>query len=283
MKLNKDRNNIKLSILIPVRNESINIKIMLKILEATLDVPHEILVVYDSLDDNSITAVKSVQHKYSQIVGIHNKLGRGILNAVRAGINASHGEYILIIAADDIGPVLAIDDMIELMDRGCDLVSCTRYAYGGRVLGGSFVGRKLSRAANKLFYLISGAALTDSTIGIKMFTRTLLDEINLEAKPIGFAFAFELAMKAQYAGMMLGEVPIISINRFYGGKSSFKLGSWVSEYSKWFLWGLKHSNQLRKMQHKVVVKIPQKISEERRKFTTPLFINSKNLRRKIRN
>lgn len=265
MALNKDKKKVRLTILIPVRNEGVNLKIMLKILEATIDVPHEIIVVYDSLDDDSIPVVKNVQLKYPQISGMHNKLGRGVLNAVMAGLKASHGEYILIIAADDIGPVLAIEAMMELMDKGCDLVSCTRYAYGGKVLGGSFIGRKLSRVANKLFYLISGAALTDCTIGIKMFRRTILDELNLEAKPIGFAFAFELAMKAQYAGMVLGEVPIISINRFYGGKSSFKLGPWVSEYSKWFLWGINHSAYLRKMRHKVVVKIPSKISEQRRK------------------
>ena len=44
---------VKLSILIPVLNEGINIKIMLKILKATIEIPHEVLVIYDSLDVNS--------------------------------------------------------------------------------------------------------------------------------------------------------------------------------------------------------------------------------------
>jgi dolichol-phosphate mannosyltransferase len=236
----------ELSILIPVRNEGMNLKFMLKILEATVDMSHETIVVYDSLDDDSVPVVKDMQTRYPQILSIHNKLGRGVLNAVRAGINAASSGYILIIAADDIGPVLAIDEMKELMDRGCDLVSATRYARGGRVLGGSFIGSRLSRLANNLSYWILGVAFTDSTVGIKMFRRSLFDEINLEAKPIGFAFSYELSLKAQRARMKLGEVPIISINRFYGGKSSFKIYSWVKEYSKWFLWGLKHSGELAK-------------------------------------
>jgi len=43
---------------------------------------------------------------------------------------------ILIFAADEVGPVLAIEDMIALIREGCDFVSCTRYAHGGRRLGG---------------------------------------------------------------------------------------------------------------------------------------------------
>ena len=255
----------KLSVLIPVLNEGINLKIMLKILMATIDIPHEVLVVYDKLDDDSIPVVKAVQNGYPQLKSVHNKLGRGVLNAVMAGVDAASGKYILIIAADDIGPVLAINDMILLMDGGCDLVSCTRYAYGGRVLGGSPIGRFLSRLANKLFNLMSGSALTDSTIGIKMFKPSLIDKLMLEAQPIGFAFAFEMAMKAQLAGMKLGEVPIISINRFYGGKSSFKFGSWVKEYSKWFLWGLWQMHAAGGMKRKIIIHIPEKITSKRGK------------------
>ena len=82
---------------------------------------------------------------------MHNTRGRGILNALRAGVEAAQGKYVLIFAADEVGPVLAIDDMIALMDAGCEFVSCTRYAHGGRRLGGSWIGGVLSRLANRLF------------------------------------------------------------------------------------------------------------------------------------
>ena len=254
----------KLSIIIPVRNEGINLKIMLKILSAIVEVPNEILVVYDSLDDNSIPVVKNIQKIYTQIKGVHNKLGRGVLNAVVAGVSQSRGDYILITAADDIGPVMAIEDMLSLMNQGCELVSSTRYAYGGRVLGGSIIGRPLSKVTNKFFYLL-GSALTDSTIGIKMFKRDIFDKITLEAKPIGFAFAFELAIKAQLAGMKLGEVPIISLNRLYGRKSSFAFGPWVKEYSRWLFYGLKNYNKLMKTRNNVIVNVPLKMLKERNK------------------
>jgi dolichol-phosphate mannosyltransferase len=258
--------NTKLSILMPVLNEGINLKIMLKILRATIEIPHEVVIVYDSLDDDSIPVIESMQkNSYPNLRGIHNQRGRGVANAIKSGVDAARGEYILVIAADDIGPVLAVDDMVSLMGEGCDLISATRYAHGGRLLGGYFISRFLSRIANRLFYFLSGSALTDSTIGIKMFRRSIFNHIKLEAKPIGWAVAFELAIKSQLAGLRLGEVPIISINRFYGGKSSFKLGPWVIEYSKWFLWGLWNLYSSGKWRCNVSVKVPEKIVSKRKK------------------
>ena len=244
--------DLKLSILMPVRNEGVNLKIMLKILKAVLEVPHEVLVVYDFAEDDSLPVVQNIQKDYPQVRPVHNRLGRGVVNAIRSGVEAAEGEYILIFAADEVGPVLAIEDMLELMKSGCDFVSCTRYAHGGRRLGGSFIGGILSRTANRLLKLFSGSVLTDSTTGIKMFRRSIFTKLNLQAKPVGWAVTFEMAIKAQLYGFKLGEVPIVSIDRLYGGKSSFKLGSWFIEYLKWFLWG---SQRLRFMSSRPTVSV----------------------------
>ena len=143
------------SILIPVKNEGLNLTIMLKILRAVVDVPHEVLVVFDNEHDTSADVVCAMAPQYPTIRAVHNTLGPGILNALRAGVSESSGKYVLIFAADEIGPVLAIDDMLALMDQGCEFVSCTRYAYGGRRLGGSWVGGVLSRIANRRFCSLS--------------------------------------------------------------------------------------------------------------------------------
>ena len=232
--------SIKLSILIPVRNEGLNIKVMLKILHAAIEIPHEVLIVYDHPDYTSIEAVNSLKDKYPNTRLIHNQSGIGIVNALRTGVSASFGEYVLIFAADEVGPVLAIDDMLYLMDKGCDLVSCTRYAHGGRRLGGSKVGHLLSWMANKLFLYLFKSSLTDCTTGIKMFRKSLFNEIEFESNPVGWAVAFELSIKAQLQGCKLGEVPIISIDRLFGGESTFKLGPWFAQYLRWFIWGLKN-------------------------------------------
>ncbi len=250
------KNNIPtLSILLPVRNEGINIELMVKILSAVLTVSHEILFIYDHPDDDSLPVIKSLMKKKMHVRPVHNKLGRGVINAIKAGVSKSQGKYILLLAVDDVGPTLAIEDMVYLMDKGCDLISCTRYAHGGRRLGGSMVESIVSNIGNKLFQKICGSVFTDSTTGFKMFRRDIFEKINLESRPIGWAVVFELAVKAQAQGFRLGEVPIISIDRLYGGKSTFFLGPWFQEYLKWFFYGMRHLHNSEKK--KLRIKIPK--------------------------
>ncbi len=247
---------ITLSILLPVRNEGINLKLMLKILRAVVEESHEVIVIHDTADDDSIPVVREIQKCYPELFLIHNTRGRGVVNAIKAGVEAAQGRYILIFAADEVGPVLAIEDMLSLMNDDCDFVSCTRYAHGGRRLGGSWIGGILSRSANRLFHFLSRSPFSDATTGIKMFRRDVFHKLNLQCRPIGWAVAFEMAIKAQHAGLRLGEVPIVSIDRLYGGESTFRLGPWVGEYSRWFLWGLRRAWSNGGAQPPISIRIP---------------------------
>ena len=76
-----------------------------------------------------------------------------------------------------------------------------------------------------------------------MFRKEIFPLLKLESRPIGWTVAFEMAIKAHHAGLRLGEVPIISIDRLYGGESNFRLGPWVKEYSRWFVWGIRRSRK----------------------------------------
>lgn len=243
---------VTLSILLPVRNEGINLRIMVKLLKAVIEVPHELLIVYDSPEDDSIPVIRAMQSGYGNLRLIHNQRGRGVVNAISTGVAAAVGDYVLLFAADEVGPLLAIEDMLALTQEGCDMVSCSRYAHGGRRLGGSWIGGVLSRFANRLFHRMAGCVLSDATTGIKLFRRSLFPTLKLEARPVGWAVTFEMAMKAQLAGWKLGEVPVISIDRLYGGKSTFKLGPWTGEYLRWFLWGCRHLRRVPASERPVV-------------------------------
>ncbi len=249
--------NIELSILIPVRNDGINLEIFIKVLETMVESPHEVLIIHDTPDDDSIPIISRIQSKYPNVRCVHNTRGRGVINAIKTGVDSSLGEVVLISVCDELGIVLVFEDMLELIRQGCDLVSGTRYAHGGRRLGGSWIGGLLSKSANWLLGSLSGSALTDATTGIKMFRRSVFYQFDLQARPIGWAVVFEMALKAQLAGLRLGEVPVISIDRLFGGKSSFRLGTWLQEYLRWFVWGaLPLRRVCRKNRSPVVVRIP---------------------------
>lgn len=234
----KTSQKLKLTIIMPVRNEGVNLKMILKIINSLMEEPYEILVVYDSPEDDSIPVAAEMQKKNPAVKPLHNTLGRGVINAVKTGVAAAKGEHVLILPADDMGAIFGISKMRAEIEKGYDMVSATRYAKGGKVVGGAITSRLLSRISNKLFRVFAGSALTDSTVGIKMFKREVFNRINFECKPVGWAFAFEMAIKSHMLGLKVSEVPIVSINRFYGGTSTFKLNRWISEYIRWFIWGL---------------------------------------------
>jgi glycosyltransferase involved in cell wall biosynthesis len=229
----------QLTILLPVRNEEMNLRVMLRVIRSVLEYPHEVLVIHDTLDDRSIPVVREAQAAYPGLRLVQNQLGKGVINAIRAGVAEARSDIVTILCADDTGPVLVVDDMLALMRENCDFVSCTRYANGGRRLGGSLIGGLLSRAANWLFHRIARSPFSDATTGCKMFRKGVFARFALESRPIGWAFAFEMAIKAQHLNLGLGEVPLVSIDRLFGGQSSFRLGPWLVEYLRWFFWGLR--------------------------------------------
>ena len=208
---------------------------MLRLLNASITRPHEVVVIYDDADDPSAEVVRDMMKEAPNVRPVLNSLGRGVAYAIREGVRSARGERILIFAADEVGPVLAIEDMLDLMDEGVEFVSCTRYAHGGRRLGGSLIGHLLSRSANRLLRILSGVALTDSTTGIKMFLRRDFERLTQDTKSVGWAIAFEMAVRAQVLALKLGEVPIISIDRLFGGKSTFRLVPWIVGYMDYFV------------------------------------------------
>jgi hypothetical protein len=47
-------------------------------------------------------------------------------------------------------------------------------------------------------------------------------------------------------------VPVISIDRLYGGKSTFRLGPWTNEYLRWFIWGCRNLRKVPPSERPVV-------------------------------
>lgn len=228
-----------LSVVIPVKNDAPSVAIMTRILAALIDVPHELLVVYDDPADDAVPVVTLLQPTHPNLRGVLNSIGRGVLNAVKAGVHSASGKYVLIYAADEIGPVIEISRMLSLMEAGCEFVSATRYRSGGKRYGGSALGHALSATANWMFGVLSASAFTDCTTGIKMFRRDVFDQLDLKGSGGGWSFAFEMGIKAQLLGLKLGEVPIVSIDRLFGGQSTFRPLPWISAYLRWFLWGIR--------------------------------------------
>ena len=238
--------NNKLSIILPVHNEKESLPIMVRLLNSSIKFESEILIIYDNINDNSVPEAKKLEKEFSNVRVIHNDIHTGVRFAIEKGVKEAKYEIILITAVDEIFPVISVDNMIKLIvNENYDFISGTRYSKGGFRLGGSFFASNLSKLANKLFCLFSNFPLTDCTTGIKMMKKEVWNSISLESKPIGWAFAFELSIKVYLNKFKMAEVPLKSVDRLFGGSSTFKPLPWIKEYLKWFFWGLKKIRKIK--------------------------------------
>ncbi len=230
----------KLSIILPVYNEKESLLVMVRLLNSSLKIKTEIIIVHDSLKDNSLESAKILSNEYDNVKIVHNNYGPGVRHAVKAGIENSRYDIILITAVDEIFPIISIEKMLdEIINDNKDFISGTRYSKGGARLGGSLIGSILSKTANKIFNIFSNVPLSDCTTGIKMMKKKVWTSIELTSNPVGWAFAFELSIKVYLQNYNISEQPIKSVDRLFGGSSTFRLGPWVKEYLKWFFWGIK--------------------------------------------
>ena len=185
----------ELSIILPIFNERDSLPIMVRLLNSSIKFPKEIIIVYDSEQDNAINVAQSLVKEFDNIKLVHNKIEKGVRHAVEAGVQNAKYEIILITAVDEIFPIVAVDKMIShFIQNDLDFVSGTRYAKGGIRLGGSLIGSIFSRVANKSFKFFTKIPLSDCTTGIKMMKKNIWQSIKLESKPIGWAFSFELSI-----------------------------------------------------------------------------------------
>lgn len=234
----------KLSIIIPVYNEKESLSIMVRLLKLSLNFENEILIVYDNLNDNSVDVANKLEKELINVRAIHNSYKPGVKYAIDKGVKESKHDIILVTVIDDIFPILAIEEMMNSITKdNYDFISGTRYSLGGKRIGGSLIGSILSRSANSLFKMITKFPFSDSTTGIKMMKKKVWNSISLDSKPIGWAFAFELSIKVYIQNYKVKEVPFKSVDRLFGGKSTFKPIAWIKEYFKWFIWGIKSINK----------------------------------------
>ena len=90
----------QLSIVMPVFKEGEAIVPAVQALTRDVHTPHEILVVYDFDEDPTVPVIARLAGELPTVRGLRNDLGRGVLNAMKAGIAAGRGDYVLITMAD---------------------------------------------------------------------------------------------------------------------------------------------------------------------------------------
>jgi dolichol-phosphate mannosyltransferase len=180
---------------------------------------YEVVVVDDSSPDDTLGVAQKLQKSYSpeciQIVSRPGKLGLG--SAYAAGLRKARGEYIILMDADMSHHPKFILDMIEKMkNKKVDIVTGTRYQYGGGVYGWDWFRKLTSKTANFLADFLLHPGVSDLTGSFRLYKRSVLEEILPLIHSKGYAFQMEIVVRARQHHYSIAEVPITFVDRIYG-------------------------------------------------------------------
>lgn len=223
---------VDLAIVLPVYNEGEAVVPVLRGLANAVTTSHELVVVYDFDGDTTVPVVERLRAEIPQLRGLRNDLGRGVLNAMKAGIAGTSAPYVLISMADGSDEPHIVDSMVELARNGADVVAASRYMRGGRQIGGPPFKRFLSRAAGLTLHWFARVPTHDPTNNFKLYSRRFLDATTIESSA-GFELALELTVKATIERRTIREVPTTWRDRT-AGQSNFKLRKWLPHYLHWY-------------------------------------------------
>ena len=221
-----------LAIVLPVYNEGEAVVPVLRALSAAVTTSHELVVVYDFDGDTTVPVVERLSDEIAGLRALRNDLGRGVLNAMKAGIAGTTAPYVLISMADGSDEPQIVDPMVAHARDGADIVAASRYVRGGRQIGGPLLKRFLSRVAGLTLHWFAGVPTHDPTNNFKLYRRSFLDATPIESTA-GFELALELTVKATLSGRRIAEVPTTWRDRT-SGQSNFKLRKWLPHYLHWY-------------------------------------------------
>lgn len=199
----------KLSIVIPVFNESKMIETVLKSVEGK-KIPwrKEIIVVDDGSTDGTQEILKKYSKKYKIVLQKENQ-GKG--RTLRKGFELATGDVVIIQDADLEYTPDDYDNLLKPFNNPRVTV-----VYGSRFLGSHLSTFFVYALGNKfvtfLTNIIYNSNITDMETGYKLFRREILQTLNLKSER--FDFEPEVTAKLLKKGYQIYEVPI----SYYGRK-----------------------------------------------------------------
>ena len=196
---------LDLSVVIPAYNEEERLKQHIPAIQAHLaGKSFEIIVVNDGSRDGTATVAQKLG---AQLIDLQPNRGKG--GAVKAGMLAAQGRYVLFTDADQSTPIAEVDKLLAKLDAGYDM------AIGSRALAGADVERRQGwyrELAAQVFNLgricLTVTGIADTQCGFKAMTRAVAQKVFPQVTSNTAIFDIEMLVVATRAGYRIAEVPV---------------------------------------------------------------------------
>ena len=222
--MNKD-----LTILIPVRDEEENVKIISReIIDKILCKNYEILFVNDFSQDRTEEVILDLMKNEVSIRYINNQK-KGLGGAIQEGIKESEGKFVCIMMSDSSDTVEDLNTYYNTISSdNFDAVFGSRFIKGGRTVNYPLIKYILNRLGNRLAQFLMWSDLNDFTNGFKIYRKEVLDQLNPLVSE-SFNIFFELPLKIISRNYKYKIIPIEYYNRTVG-EAKFKIDELGSKY-----------------------------------------------------
>jgi len=194
---------IEISVVLPCLNERETVGICVEKAVAILkeaELHGEVIVADNGSTDGS---VELAQAAGATVIHVNE---RGYGNALKGGIHAARGVYVLMADSDDSYEFGHISAFVEKLRSGFDLVMGNRFE-GGIGKGAMpplhrYLGNPVLTAIGRLFF---HSPSHDFHCGIRAFRKDSFDRMDIRST--GMEFASEMVVKASLLRMKVSEVP----------------------------------------------------------------------------
>jgi glycosyltransferase involved in cell wall biosynthesis len=195
--------SVDVSVVMPCLNESLTLGTCIKKAQATIDrlgIRGEVIVADNGSTDGSQSLAESLGARVVPIAA------RGYGSALRGGIAAARGRYVIIGDSDDSYDFTQLGDFVSSLNEGYDLVMGNRFH--GEIRPGAmpflhrFLGNPVLSWLGRLFF---GCPVGDFQCGLRGFRKDSIDRLELQTT--GMEFSTEMVVKATLFNLRIIEIP----------------------------------------------------------------------------
>ncbi len=210
--------DLAVAVVVPTYNERENLPDLVgALLALPLDV--QVIIVDDNSPDGTGQLADRLASETGRVVVIHRPGKQGLGTAYTVGFRCAlqlDVDCVITMDADFSHDPRYVPTLVERTAL-YDLVIGSRYVPGGGVRLWGWERRLLSWGANTIARRMLGLQVHDCTAGFRCYRRQALEAIDLDSiRADGYSYLVEMLFRCQLAGLTIGEVPIIFMDRRRG-------------------------------------------------------------------
>jgi dolichyl-phosphate beta-glucosyltransferase len=199
-----------LSIIIPTYNEEERIVPTIGAIAShvsDLGFAWEMVIADDGSKDKTIPLVEALELANLHLLKAPRNGGKG--SAVRRGMLAARGQYVLFADADNSTPIEEVMALLrKLRDEGFDVAVGSRAAEGAEESNKSLLRHVLSGGLRWIVRNVFRIGVRDTQCGFKMYTHEAAQRLHSTQTLMGFSFDLEILYLATKFGYRIAEVPV---------------------------------------------------------------------------